>query len=315
MPPSNDIAHAPHPHSQHGITSEIVGLASLGAVCTQLHPPLSRLFYRGNLHLLERRRIAIVGSRRASAQGLQDAREFARATARAGLVVVSGLAVGIDAAAHEGALAEPDGLTIAVLAHGLDQVYPARHRLLAERIVSAGGLLLSEYPDTTPARPFQFVHRNRIIAALSDAVCVIEAGARSGSLITALTALEIGKEVCALPGSVHSPLYTGSHQLIQQGAGLVTCPEELLMTLGILALTPSRAEHRAEQRSHDPRIQRLLSVLDWTGQSTGQLAQLLGQSPPDVMVALLLAENAQLATRLPNGDWVRFSGTHGSGVF
>lgn len=294
----------------HSLPPELLGSAS-----SLLHPPLKGLFFRGNLALLARRRLAIVGSRRASAQGLQDARAFAQATAQAGLVVVSGLAVGIDAASHEGALAAPDGLTIAVMAHGLDEVYPARHTALAERILKAGGLILSEYPDTTPARPFQFIHRNRIIAALSEAVCVIEAGARSGSLITALTALELGKEVCAVPGSIHSPLYAGSHQLIQQGAGLVTCPEELLMNLGVLALSPSSKPPGAAYQNQDPRIQELLSVLDWNGQSTDQLADRLGQTPENILVTLLLSENQQLAARLPNGDWVRFSGTHRSGLF
>lgn len=278
-----------------------------------MHPPLRSLYARGNLSLLQRSCLAIVGSRRASAQGVQDAFRFANAAAGAGLVVVSGLAVGIDAAAHRGALKAPDGATIAVLAHGLDQTYPTRHRVLADQILCEGGLLLSEYPDGTAARPFQFVHRNRIIAGISRAVCVIEAGHGSGSLITALDALELGKDVFAMPGSVHTPLSSGSHQLIRQGAGLVTCPEELLFDMGILSQMPIRQE-RSERpptaQTHDTRVGPVLKVLSWNGQSAAALASRLQWSLQDTLVGLLLAENLRLARRLADGDWVRFQDHH-----
>ncbi|MBM3375914.1 MAG: DNA-protecting protein DprA [Betaproteobacteria bacterium] len=282
-----------------------------------LHPPVRHLYARGNQALLEqgRRRIAIVGSRRASAQAMRDAQWFAETAASQGVVVVSGLAVGVDAAAHEGALkaapAAGSGTTIAVLAHGLDAIYPPCNRQLADRILCSGGLLLSEYPDTTAARPFQFVHRNRIIAAVSEAVCVIEAGDKSGSLITALEALELGKEVCAVPGPIHSPLYVGSHRLIRQGAGLVTCPEDLLIDLGVLSPKKHKKREVFSQQQdlpefNDPRMQSVLTVLDWHGQSAEEIARRLGEAVHTVMVGLLLLETQGLARRLPEGDWVRF---------
>lgn len=291
-------------------TTQPVDPQVLGIPPTSIHPPLKRLYVRGNLAILKERRIAVVGSRRASAQGLRDAHWFAQTAAASGLVVVSGLAVGIDASAHEGALAAPHGKTIAVLAHGLDGVYPSRNRQLAARILDADGLLISEYPDTTPARPFQFVHRNRIIAALSEVVCVIEAGEKSGSLITALEALELGKDVCAVPGPIHSPLYVGSHRLIRQGAALVTCPEDILVDLGVML---PRQPHEATQSGQydlpglvDPRLYRLLSALDWQGQSPEAIGQILGDGPEAVLLGLLLLENQGLARRLADGDWVRF---------
>lgn len=291
----------------------------LGLPQTCLHPPVKKLYARGNLTLLEqgRRRIAIVGSRRASAQAMRDSRWFAETAASHGVVVVSGLAVGVDAAAHEGALSgalndgATAGATIAVLAHGLDAIYPPCNRQLAARILRSGGLLLSEYPDTTAARPFQFVHRNRIIAALSEAVCVIEAGDKSGSLITALEALELGKDVCAVPGPIHSPLYVGSHRLIRQGAALVTSPEDLLIDLGILRPIRQKKPDPVGQQQDlpgftDPCMQRVLAVLDWQGQSAEEIARRLGDAVQTVMVGLLLLETRSLARRQPDGDWVRF---------
>lgn len=291
--------------------------ALLGVPQACLHPPVRQLYARGNQALLEqgRRRIAIVGSRRASAQAMRDAQWFAETAASHGVIVVSGLAVGVDAAAHEGALkgapSAAVGTTVAVLAHGLDAIYPPCNRQLADRILCSGGLLLSEYPDTTAARPFQFVHRNRIIAAISEAVCVIEAGDKSGSLITALEALELGKEVCAVPGPIHSPLYAGSHRLIRQGAGLVTSPEDLLIDLGILSHRKNKKAGAIGQQQdlpgfNDPRMQRVLTVLDWHGQSAEEIARRLGDAVHTVMVGLLLLETQGLARRLPEGDWVRF---------
>lgn len=291
-------------------TTNALDPQALGIPPASLHPPIKRLYARGNLAVLNHRRIALVGSRRASAQGVRDAHWFAQTAAASGLVVVSGLAVGIDAAAHEGALAAAAGRTIAVLAHGLDDVYPSRNRQLAARILDSDGLLISEYPDATPARPFQFVHRNRIIAALSEVVCVIEAGEKSGALITALEALELGKDVCAMPGPIHSPLYVGSHRLIRQGAALVTCPEEMLIDLGVML--PGRHPVNTCTRQIDlpglldPRLHRLLSVLDWQGQAPEAIAQRLGDDPEAVVLSLLLLENQGLARRLADGDWVRF---------
>ncbi len=182
--------------------------------------------------------IAIVGSRNATPQGLANARSFAKAFAQSGLHIVSGLALGIDGAAHEGALdAQQDfgsaaGSTIAVVGTGLDRVYPKRHHDLAHRIVQHG-LILSEFPIGTPPLSENFPRRNRIIAALTQGTLVVEAAIQSGSLITARQALDLGKDVFAIPGSIHSPQSKGCHHLIKQGAKLVESAQDVLEELSI----------------------------------------------------------------------------------
>ncbi len=182
--------------------------------------------------------IAIVGSRNATPQGLQNARSFAKTFAQSGMHIVSGLALGIDGAAHEGALdAQNDfgsaaGSTIAVVGTGLDRVYPKRHHDLAHRIVQHG-LILSEFPIGTPPLPENFPRRNRIIAALTQGTLVVEAAIKSGSLITARQALDLGKEVFAIPGSIHSPQAKGCHHLIKQGAKLVESAQDVMEELPI----------------------------------------------------------------------------------
>lgn len=192
-------------------------------------PPL--LYLKGQRALLARRAIAIVGSRNATAQGIANAESFASALSRAGLCIVSGQALGIDTAAHLGGLAGA-GSTIAVIGTGADMVYPARNRDLAHRI-AATGLIVSEFPLGTAANAANFPRRNRIISGLSEGVLVIEAALRSGSLITARLAGEQGRDVFALPGSIHSPLSKGCHQLIKQGAKLVDAVEDILDELGM----------------------------------------------------------------------------------
>ena len=187
-------------------------------------PPL--LFLEGDRAALGSRGIAVVGSRQPSATGLALARRFAAELAGAGLAVISGLAAGIDGAAHAGALAGR-GATLAVTGNGLDRVYPARHRALA-REIAAHGLLLSEFPPGTPPARGHFPRRNRVIAGLAQGVLVVEAAPRSGSLITARLAAEAGREVFAVPGSVLNPLARGCHQLIRDGAKLVETVDDLL---------------------------------------------------------------------------------------
>ncbi|MEY4467861.1 MAG: protecting protein DprA [Pseudomonadota bacterium] len=190
-------------------------------------PPV--LYIKGRAELLTRKSIAIVGSRNATLQGIQNARRFAQVLSAGGLTVVSGLALGIDGAAHEGALSEiaTEGSTVAVTGTGLDLVYPAKHRELAHQI-AAHGCLVSEYPLGTPGIASNFPRRNRIISGLSQGVLVVEAAAQSGSLITARSALEQGRDVFAIPGSIHSPLSKGCHQLIRQGAKLVESAQDIL---------------------------------------------------------------------------------------
>ena len=193
-------------------------------------PPV--LYVKGRTDLLSRSSVAIVGSRNATQQGLQNAERFAQALSHAGVTVVSGLALGIDAAAHEGALSTVDahGSTVAITGTGLDLVYPAKHRALAHRI-AVEGCLVSEYPLGTPAIAANFPRRNRLISGLSQGVLVVEAALQSGSLITARSALEQGREVFAIPGSIHSPLAKGCHQLIRQGAKLVESAQDILEEL------------------------------------------------------------------------------------
>ncbi|WP_225863380.1 DNA-processing protein DprA [Ideonella benzenivorans] len=212
-------------------TRHLLALGDPGYPAALLHtadPPLL-LYALGHSGRLQAPCVAIVGSRHATAQGLDLARDFARALAQAGVCVVSGLALGIDGAAHEGALAA-GGATVAVVGTGLDRVYPARHKALAHRI-SEQGLLLSEFPLGAPPRAEHFPSRNRIIAGLSLGTLVVEAALRSGSLITARLAGEMGREVWAIPGSVLSAQARGCHQLIRDGAALVETPEELLDAL------------------------------------------------------------------------------------
>ncbi|KAA6124512.1 DNA-processing protein DprA [Cupriavidus cauae] len=195
-------------------------------------PPLL-LYARGRLEILQRPALAVVGARSATVQGVRDAELFASTFSSAGITVVSGLALGIDAAAHAGGLAGPGG-TIAVVGTGLDRCYPACHRALGQRI-AAEGLLLSEFPLGTPARSQHFPQRNRLIAALARGVLVVEAALRSGSLITARLAAELGREVFAVPGSIHAPLAAGCHRLIQQGAKLVASPQDVFEEPGLFA--------------------------------------------------------------------------------
>lgn len=192
------------------------------------NPPLM-LFVQGDADLLSGPQIAIVGARSASPSGLKTATQFARQLARAGISITSGLAHGIDGAAHQGALNEI-GKTIAVVASGLDQVYPREHLSLAQAIRQNGAVVSEFLPGAPPKREF-FPRRNRIISGLSLGVLIVEAGVRSGSLITARLAGEQGREVYAIPGSIHLPTSRGCHQLIRQGAKLVETTKDILEEL------------------------------------------------------------------------------------
>lgn len=196
-------------------------------------PPLV-LFLIGNKTLLTQAQLAIVGARNASHYGATNAMHFAQCLAESGLVITSGLALGIDAASHQGALAARQGKTIAVLGTGLQHIYPSSHKGLAKRITEADGLLVSEFNLDTKAYPHHFPRRNRIIAGLSLGVLVVEAALKSGSLITARLAAEYGREVFAIPGSIHHPLAKGCHYLIRQGAKLIETATDILEELGPL---------------------------------------------------------------------------------
>jgi DNA processing protein len=195
-------------------------------------PDLASLNTRGTWPPPDGPRVAIVGSRRPSPYGEAVAEQLAADLARAGVVVVSGLALGCDAAAHRGALVG-GGVTVAVMGTGVDIVYPAAHARLAEEILAAGGALVSQFPNGTEPRRHHFPARNLTMAALSDAVVVVEAVQGSGALITAEAALDLHKEVMAVPGSIFSPLSVGTHALIRDGAGLVQNARDILAALGV----------------------------------------------------------------------------------
>jgi DNA processing protein len=195
----------------------------------EINSPPAVLYAIGHLHWLNHPSIALVGSRSATPQGEKNAEEFAASLCHSGLCVVSGMALGIDGAAHRGAL-KANGATIAVVGTGLDIVYPARHRDLAHKIAERG-LIISEFPLGTPSKAQNFPRRNRLISGLSLGCLVVEANIESGSLITARLATEQGREVFAIPGSIHSPVAKGCHQLIKQGAKLVENTHDILEEL------------------------------------------------------------------------------------
>lgn len=214
--------------SNHTIIT--LGSPEYPAALLEIPDPPTVLYANGRAELLGRAAIAIVGSRNPTPQGVINAKQFAAALAQSGLAIVSGLALGIDAAAHQGVL-EADGETIAVIGTGIDRIYPAAHRDLAQEIVRQG-CIVSEFPLGTPAIAANFPRRNRLISGLSLGTLVIEAAVDSGSLITARLSAEQGREVFAIPGSIHSPLSRGSHALIKQGAKLVETVQDIVDELG-----------------------------------------------------------------------------------
>ena len=245
-------------------------------------PPLL-LWLQGRRALLSTPSLAIVGSRNPTAQGGDNARAFGRALSQAGYTIVSGLALGIDAAAHEGAL-DAEGATIAVVGTGLDQVYPSRNKKLAARLLDGGGLIVSEYSLGTPITQANFPRRNRIIAGLTQGCLVVEAAVQSGSLITARLAVEAGREVFAIPGSIHSPQARGCHALIRQGAKLVESAEDVLEELPPLGapLAPTAAD---PEPPHEQ--QALLEAMGFDPVSLDALMARCGWSAAELSAALL----------------------------
>lgn len=253
--------------------------------------------------------IAIVGSRNPTPQGEVDARLFARSLANSGLTVVSGLALGIDGAAHDGAL---DGAapgmalaTVAVVGTGLDRVYPARHRELAHRIAQRG-LIVSEFPLGTPPLSPNFPKRNRLIAALSRGTLVVEAALASGSLVTARLAVEQGKEVFAIPGSIHSPQSRGCHALIRQGAKLVESVQDIFEELNPGASPQDRAA-TASADEEGPAPQGLLAQMGHDPVSLDALGARTGKAAADLQVELLELELDGQVARLPGGLFQRMA--------
>jgi DNA processing protein len=268
-------------------------------------PPLL-LYIKGRVELLEAPMLAIVGSRNASVQGKANAQAFAESLSGAGLCIVSGLALGIDAAAHEGALTGP-GSTVAVVGTGPDLIYPARNRALCERI-GIEGCVVSEYPIGTPPLPGNFPKRNRIISGLAAGVLVVEAAAQSGSLITARQAAEQGREVFAIPGSIHAALAKGCHLLIREGAKLVDTAADVLEAMAMSPLahwrgasTDVRAGASVPAQAPPAGSEALLAALGHDPVEPDTLLTSLGMNPALLSSQLLALELAGLLARGPGG--------------
>jgi DNA processing protein len=282
-------------------------------------PPLM-LYVKGRAELLARPALAVVGSRNATGQGIANAERFAEILSQRGLTVISGLALGIDAAAHQGALRGAAGYaeagsTIAVIGTGADIVYPARNRGLAHQIAEAG-CIVSEYPLGVPGIAANFPRRNRIVSGLARGVLVVEAAAQSGSLITARMAAEQGRDVFAIPGSIHSPLAKGCHQLIKQGAKLVESAQDILEELRSFH-TPAQADSVADEAggvtqaaAEDPLAasdddQKLLRQLGHDPVSFDVLAVRCGSDAASLNGRLLALELAGLIEVLPGALYRR----------
>lgn len=259
-------------------------------------PPLL-LYVQGRAELLGRAALAVVGSRNASAQGVSNAARLAQALSATGLVIVSGLALGIDAAAHEGGL-RGEGGTVAVLGTGIDIIYPQRNEALALRI-ARHGCLVSEYPLGTVPQSSNFPKRNRIISGLARGVLVVEAAAGSGSLITARLAADQGRDVYAVPGSIHATLSKGCHTLIKEGAMLVESADDILAALA--GRPPGTALAAPDDGFVDP----LLAALGEDPATPALLAQRRGLALAAVQGQLLALELAGLVERLPGGMFQR----------
>jgi DNA processing protein len=261
----------------------------------QTADPPTLLYTKGRLELLAADAVAIVGSRNPTAQGVENARAFAAHLGRAGLVIVSGLALGIDGAAHEGALEAGAG-TIAVVGTGLDRVYPARHRALAHRI-AASGLLVSEFSIGMPSLPENFPIRNRIIAGLARGTLVVEAALQSGSLITARMALEGGRDVFAIPGSIHSPQARGCNALLKQGAKLVDSAADILEEFA--AARPGTGLPAAAAKEDTAKEDPLLAALGFDPIGLDALVARTGQGAAELAARLLDLELEGRVARLP----------------
>jgi DNA processing protein len=275
------------------------------------------LFCHGRVSALDDPQLAMVGSRTPTTGGRENARAFARHLASQGLTVTSGLALGVDGEAHRGAL-DAGGVTVAVLGTGPDRIYPPEHESLAADIVAGDGLIVSEWlPGTGPKRG-HFPRRNRLISGLSHGVLVVEASQKSGSLITARLAGEQGREVFAIPGSIHNPLARGCHQLIREGARLVETGRDVLEELAPALRThldpPTGPGDRTptgeaveETEPLDPQQRRILDLLGYDPQPADRLIEASGLTAGEVSSILLMLELAGQVATLPGGLYARTS--------
>ncbi len=280
-----------------------------------LYPPLLRelhdapplLHARGRIELLPRAQLAVVGSRNCTPGGARSARDFSAELARHGLVITSGMALGIDAEAHAGAL-DAGGGSIAVIGTGIDRIYPSRNKALAHRLAEEG-LIVSEFPLGTPPNSENFPRRNRVISGLSRATLVVEATRRSGSLITARCSIEQGRDVFALPGSIHNPQAKGCHQLIREGAKLVEEVAHILDELSAWLEAPSPIEPNpgptVEDSSLEREYRKLLDQMGYDPVSLDELAARSGLTVAELSSMLLRLELNDLIQPLPGGLFQR----------
>jgi DNA processing protein len=276
--------------NHHIIDSESADMPEL---LLQIPGPPTLLYVLGNKDVLHLPALAVVGSRNPTRGGLENAYEFSNYLARSGFCIVSGLAQGIDTAAHKGAL-DAGATTVAFLGHGIDRVYPAENRELAHRIAEKGALC-SEYPLGSPPRREHFPQRNRLISGLSLGTLVVEAARRSGSLITARLAAEQGREIFAIPGSIHNPLSRGCHQLIKQGAKLVESAEDIIGELSplvghLMQNAEISTDTPAVPAEYDDDYETLLATLSYDPASANQLAEHSGLTIDQVSSMLLILE-------------------------
>lgn len=288
--------------------NHILSLASPGypSLLREIPDPPPLLFVHGDGGRLLDMQLAMVGSRNPTPSGRETAQAFAAHLAGAGLTITSGLALGIDTACHQGAL-DAGGCTVAVMGTSLDRVYPARNRELAYAIAAAGGALVSEFPIGTPPQPENFPRRNRIISGLSMGTLVIEAALRSGSLTTARHAVEQGREVFAIPGSIHNPLARGCHALIRQGAKLVETADDILEELRLVDTrqTEIQATPVSAPGTLSADHAQLLDLMGFDDVSVDQLAVRSGLTAAAVSSMLLILELEGRVISRAGGHYVR----------
>lgn len=269
----------------------------------EIHDPPPVLFIRGNPEILSFPQIAMVGSRNPSTLGRKTAEDFASTLVSYGFTITSGLALGIDAASHFGAI-KAGGYTIAVAGTGLDRIYPARNKELATQIIE-NGAMISEFPPGTTAKANHFPRRNRIISGLSIGLLVVEAARQSGSLITARLALEQDREVFAIPGSIHNPLARGCNALIREGAKLVETTEDIAEELGQFNQQPEENDPIIDQTKLDLKQQKLLNLIMYSPTSIETLVNESDESIETVSSMLLILELNGYITAVAGGSYIR----------
>lgn len=291
------------------------------ALLKQISNPPPILYVHGNLSILSDPQLAIVGSRNPTQGGKTTAYDFAHHLAKTGLCISSGLALGVDGIAHQGAV-DADAPTVAVIATGIDRVYPAKHRQLAHDIVKKGAII-SEFPIGVQAKPENFPRRNRIISGLSHGTLVIEAALQSGSLITARTATEQGREVFAIPGSIHNPLARGCHQLIRQGAKLVETAEDILeemaplIDLNSVIIKQEEVKPQTQETTSRDNIKPESSLGSLLDKDQQKLLELMGYDPVaiDALVGRMELPVEQVSAMLLMLELQNYVSSSGNGTY